>query len=722
MKPLTQLSVPEGQDRIRATIDPASINAEERTFDVVWSTGARAPMYARIDGEGYLEFDEELSLDPKAWDVSRVEAGTCPLLNDHDGYYGVSTQGVRGQLGRVLSVTFTRREARARCQFSFDPAHEGTWVNVQKGIIRGVSPRYRVKKYEEISRPKDQRRVFRTAMAELREISLTPIPADPGGRVRSSDREATYTAELTLGEGETETMEPKNDPKNPQPSTAPDQARGAGSPAPTPAAGTPAPAPTVTPGREPEQARGQQPAPAPAPAAAPEQPTQDQVRAAERARLAGINEVARSLRLEDAEGLKIVQRLVDQNVSLETARHELVFERARRDMASVGTSVPRISVGEAPQDKIRSGIENSLLVRMGRRDAEGKAVVLNEHGRNFHGKELSRLAEEMLAAQGARVRGLSKHQICGLALNLDNDLARSVGMHSSSDFPNLLSNLANKSLRDAYAGSPSNWKLLSRQVTANDFKPMNRLQLGEAPQLEKVNEHGEFKRGTITEAKESYSVEDYGKIFAITRKALINDDLNAFDRLPAAFGRQAAELEAAKAIGLLLANPTMGDGNQLFSVAHANTSTGAIAIAGLQAALLALTKQVGLDGKTLVGNMPRFLLVPAALQVTALQYVTQITPAQGSNVNPFVGMFERVIVEPRLDIGVDGQSGDAVKWYMVGDPRVVDVLEHAYLAGQEGVYLEMKEGFEVDGMQLKVRHTFGVAVLDHRGIVRSTGV
>lgn len=719
----TQLSVLEGQDLVRAAIDPTSIDPKERTFDVVWSTGARAMVQGEVDGS-WLQFDEELSLDPKAWDLARVENGTCPLLNEHDGFFGPA-KGVENQLGRVLSVSFTRREARARCQFSFAPEHEGTWINVQKGIIRGISPRYRVKGYEEITKPKDARRVFRTTLAELREISLTTVPADPGGRVRSDNQKQTYIAELKTGEGETTAMPPELDPKNQQPATnntppatppvagdEQDRARG-GNPPPAQPPATP-----PTPGEQGDQARGGQP---PRGNGAPSQLTPAEIRANERARVDGINEVARTLRLEDAEGLKLVARLINQDSSLEAARHELVFERARRDMNGLGSNAVRVEVGQTELDKVRSGVENALLVRMNRLGEDGKPVKLSEHGRNFHGRDLARLAEEMLAAQGVRVRSLSKHEICGVALNLDRDIARSAGMHSTSDFPNLLSNLASKSLRAAYSEVPSDWKMLSRQASAQDFKPMNRLQIGEAPQLEKVNEHGEFKRGTITEGKETYSVEDYGKIFAITRKALINDDLSAFDRLPMMFGRQAAELEAQKAIGLLLANPTMGDGNQLFSVAHANTSTGALSIAALAAAQLALVKQVGLDGRTLVGNRPRFLFVPAALHVAALQFTAQITPNASGSVNPFVGMFERVISEPRLDIGADGQAGDAVKWFMAGDPRSVDILEHAYLAGQEGVYLETKEGFEVDGMQMKVRHTFGVAVLDWRGIVRSTG-
>ena len=64
--------------------------------------------------------------------------------------------------------------------------------------------------------------------------------------------------------------------------------------------------------------------------------------------------------------------------------------------------------------------------------------------------------------------------------------------------------------------------------------------IAEAPQLLKVSEGGEFKRGTIAESKESYRIETYGRVVAITRQVLINDDLDAFTR---ATGRELNEAE-----------------------------------------------------------------------------------------------------------------------------------------------------------------------------------
>jgi len=87
-----------------------------------------------------------------------------------------------------------------------------------------------------------------------------------------------------------------------------------------------------------------------------------------------------------------------------------------------------------------------------------------------------------------------------------------------------------------YEAAPRTYQAIARRATVADFKSVQRLQLGEAPQLEKVNEAGEFKRGSIGEAKETYRVETYGKVVGITRQVLINDDLDAFTRVPSLFG------------------------------------------------------------------------------------------------------------------------------------------------------------------------------------------
>jgi hypothetical protein len=50
-----------------------------------------------------------------------------------------------------------------------------------------------------------------------------------------------------------------------------------------------------------------------------------------------------------------------------------------------------------------------------------------------------------------------------------------------------------------------------------------------------------------------------------------------------------------------------------------------------------------------------------------------------------------------------------------------DTIHYGYLAGQSGPYTEIREGFEIDGIEFKVRHVFGAKAIDHRGVHRAAG-
>ncbi len=48
-------------------------------------------------------------------------------------------------------------------------------------------------------------------------------------------------------------------------------------------------------------------------------------------------------------------------------------------------------------------------------------------------------------------------------------------------------------------------------------------------------------------------------------------------------------------------------------------------------------------------------------------------------------------------------------------------MEYAYLEGEEGVYLETQQGFEVDGVATKARLDIGAGALDWRGVYKNAG-
>lgn len=378
-----------------------------------------------------------------------------------------------------------------------------------------------------------------------------------------------------------------------------------------------------------------------------------------------------------------------------------------------GTSV---EFGPDPFLHKRKGIEDALLHRV-----NPDRFKLSEDGREYRGMSLLDVAKVYLNARGMRTTDMSRMDIAGVALGL----VQRGGLHSTSDFPLLLADVANKSLRADYEAAPQTFGPITRNTTVPDFKTANRVQIGDAPSLKPVNQHGEFTRGTIEEGREQIQAATYGVMFGITRQALVNDDLDAFSRTPQKFGRMARNLESDLAWYQILKNANMADSNALFSAAHLNyMGAGDIDIIPMTNAVKAMRLQRGLDGTTLISAPPKFLIVPPSKEVQALQFVANITPATYTNVNPFAGMFT-VVVEPRLETGItigeNTATGSATAWYLAADKAAIDILELAFLEGQSGPVIESRVGFDVDGLEIKCRHDVGAKVIDWRGLFKSDG-
>ena len=192
------------------------------------------------------------------------------------------------------------------------------------------------------------------------------------------------------------------------------------------------------------------------------------------------------------------------------------------------------------------------------------------------------------------------------------------------------------------------------------------------------------------------------------------------------FGRAARNLESDLVWYQILSNPTMGDSVALFHATHANLAgAGLIGLNTINGGQVAMMKQTGLDGTTLVNVQPKYLIVPPSQVMRALQFVSvNMSPTSATNINPFAGKLE-VIAEPRLEVGITigdtTQAGSAFAWYLAASPDQIDIIELAMLEGQEGPMVESRIGFDIDGLEIKCRHDVGAKVLDWRGLYKNDG-
>ena len=114
----------------------------------------------------------------------------------------------------------------------------------------------------------------------------------------------------------------------------------------------------------------------------------------------------------------------------------------------------------------------------------------------------------------------------------------------TSDFPLLLENTASKSVIQGYneaAGTHRGW---ARQSFARDFKAQSYVAAGEAPDLKLVTEDAEFTYGQLVETGTNVKLATYGRLLALTRQAIINDDTGELMRSARSFGSAAMRLEA----------------------------------------------------------------------------------------------------------------------------------------------------------------------------------
>ena len=393
----------------------------------------------------------------------------------------------------------------------------------------------------------------------------------------------------------------------------------------------------------------------------------------------------------------LARTLNDRKVSVDVARAEVLDELARRDFATGSHLNVRRGGdgGDAAAECER--IINTLVSRMG-----GKAK-----GDTIGSTDCVGLAARALKLAGQQVSDRdSRDAILQRALN-----TRSGGMLSTSDFPSLLGTAVGRVLHQAYDEAPAALKSIARLNNLPDFRAKTSARLGPASALEKVNEHGEFKYGTVQDSGNTWQLFTYGKIIAITRQALINDDLGGFAQLMVKFGQSAARREADELVSMLT-NPPNVDGAALFSAGRNTLITGGtsvLAAAGIGLAVKALRAQQDLGGG-FINHEPAALVVPAALEMTARQLVASITPAQASNVQPYS---LSVAVEPRLD------AVSATAWYLAAGNQ--SALEYGYLDGAEGVQTSQREGFEIDGMEIKARLDFGCGWVSPVGWVKSAG-
>ncbi|MEI6126402.1 MAG: prohead protease/major capsid protein fusion protein [Pseudomonadota bacterium] len=659
---------------------PASLDDKTRSVEVV--AGTENPVRV-FDMERWDVVEEVLLMSGCRIPASRQ----LPLLDSHPWQYKSPTTG--DVIGSARELKIENNELVARAYYSSVAQAEDAWTKTKEGHLTDYSLGYRVVKAEWV--PENETAVIagRTFTGPVkvatewipRELSTTPIGADEQAKARSEIKPNIHKEEKAMNEKLRKFLEARGLAKESTEEQAWSfletlQLADAGS---TRAAVDTPPAP------------------------APVKKTEDELRMesarAEQGRILEIRAMADQMGYDED---KTMTELIKGNKSIEEARKivmdHFIQTRAAATKEGAGYRPATVLIVDQ-QDKFRAAAEHSLQLRGGiTLDKPADGAV------DLRGYSLVEMARTCLRLANKPISG-SPLEMVGRAL-------------TTSDFPFILAATANKFLFEGYMSAEETWPIWCGEGQVSDFKANTINRAGETDDLDEIPESGEYKYGSRTEAKETYQIATYGKMFAISRQAIINDDLGALTDIPRQHGEAASRKIGDLPYAVLVANAAMGDGTALFHANHGNLAgvSAAITVTSLGAGVAAMKLQKDIGGKRRLNIRPQFLIAPVVKETISEQLLRSAyegLQANPNQVNPYAGTFFSRVYEPRLD------DASSTAWYLAGPKgKTITVF---FLNGNKTPFTETKNGWSVDGVEYKVRIDAVAKAVDWKAIYKNAG-
>lgn len=405
--------------------------------------------------------------------------------------------------------------------------------------------------------------------------------------------------------------------------------------------------------------------------------------------------------------------LDDLNISAADAKTQLLNALGNASGAGGSVSGGFMHVAADASDKLWSGLTNALSFRAG--------IVKRDPQNNYNGIRLANAARLLLQNQGRSQLPTSDDAIVRMAFQNSQPWVVNVGeagAHTTSDFGNLLANVAEKAMLMGWEETEETYEQWTSRGEASDFKSFKRVGLGEFPDLDQISEDGEYQYGKMTDYGETAALLTFGKLFHISRQAIINDDLNAFTRIPNKMGRAARRKLGTLAYNILFANAALADGIALFNASHGNTQTAAApSVAAISTMRTSMATQSDPDGNVEALNIDLRYIICGKNQEDAFLVI------QNSEFDHDGTAFEKpnsqrnrfiTIADARVD-----NSANPLYWFGAADPGMHDTVEMTFLNGNDAPFLDQHEHWTVDGTSFKVRIDAVAKALDFRALQRN---
>ena len=430
---------------------------------------------------------------------------------------------------------------------------------------------------------------------------------------------------------------------------------------------------------------------------------------AERTRTLNITAMCRDFGLEDED----LQRFIKDGTTEDQVR-AFILEKLRTGSGPIPTG---IHVTESGEDEFRRDAAEGLLLRGG--------VELDkpsEGAGHFAHMTLRDLAIECLERAGvADARRMSNDSLL-------QELFSRQYFNPTAAFPSILDTAIEKAYVQGHRPAAVTFDQWTRKGSLKDFKIHdNNYLAGPIGDFLEVPEGGELKNDKPTDAKlPTRQIKTYGKQFTLSRQAFINDDIDLVTRIPARYAAAARRTINTQCYTILMNNPPIYDGKNLFHRDHRNilTTGSGITRAAVQAMILALSTQKDEFGQAIIVR-PGKIIVPAGLDFdiyTLFNSPTIHTEGNTQAVNPLYQYRDlQIIADPTINT-LAGGFGNVMPWFMTANTADSGFIEVDYLNGQEVPTIRRMETPGQLGFVWDIYLDWGINVMDYRGAIKNPGV
>lgn len=266
-------------------------------------------------------------------------------------------------------------------------------------------------------------------------------------------------------------------------------------------------------------------------------------------------------------------------------------------------------------------------------------------------------------------------------------------------------------------------RLISTIRNAKDFRTLESVRIayfGDLPDVDpEAADYADL--GTLSDEEISYALNQKGGLVIINRKMIVNDDLGAVTKIISRVPRAARRTFAKRIWNKFINNATYkGDSKAVFHADHGNLDTVAYSIASALAMRTAMMKQTEPGSGERLNLKPVTVAFPTDLFGTVTKVNTyNPTAAVIDDANPMFNFFkpEGLIEVPFMT--------DVTDFMMFADPAEVEIIEVAYLNGQQEPEMFVQDNptvgqvFTGDKITYKIRHEYECEIADYRGCAKN---